>query len=75
MKFNIKETLKVLDEIRDGLSTLFHTLSFWFLLIFLVGFLTGTYCMQKYVDIRMNDAVKLNGIIINSLPYDLKQRQ
>lgn len=74
MKFNIKESLKLLDEVMNGISTLFHTLSFWFLLIFLLGFLSGTYAMNKYLDVRMNDAVKLNGIIINGLPFDLKQR-
>lgn len=75
MKFNIREKLVVLDDILNGLSTLFHTLSFWFLLIFLLGFLTGTFAMNKYLDVRLSDAVKLNGIIINGLPYDLAKRQ
>lgn len=75
MEFKLKERLKVFEEIQKGLSALFHMLSFWFLLIFLIGFLCGTYAMNKYLDIRMRDAVKLNGIIINDLPYDLKIRQ
>lgn len=74
MNFNLKEKMKVFDGVLAGLSALFHLLSFWFLLVFLIGFLSGTYAMNKYLDIRLSDSVKLNGIIINDLPYDLKQR-
>lgn len=74
MVFNIKDKLKALDSVVNGISNVFHTLSFWFLLLFLLGFLAGSYCMQKYVDMRMVESVQLKGVIVKGLVYDLKQR-
>jgi len=52
-----------------------YRIGFWFLVIYLVGFLSGILFAQKMViDPRLKDAVKLGGIVINNSVYDLKPR-
>ena len=64
----------MVKEILNKISITFQKISFWLLLVFLVGFLCGSYAMNQFVDIKMEDAKKLNGIVINNVPYDLKPR-
>ena len=49
--------------------------AFLFLIFFLIGFISGLY-FARYVVIEryLKDATTIGGIIINSVPYDLKGR-
>lgn len=53
----------------------FHRVGFWFLVIFLTGFISGTYFAQKMIiERKLSEAVKLEGIVINNQVYSLKPR-
>jgi hypothetical protein len=64
----------MVKEVLNKITIAFQKISFWLLLVFLVGFLCGSYAMDRFVAMKMEDAKKLNGIVINNIPYDLKQR-
>ena len=56
-------------------ADMFYKVGFFFLIIFLVGFIIGIYFAQDVIiERRLNDSIKLKGIVINSIPYDLKER-
>lgn len=48
---------------------------FYAVILALVGFIGGIYFAQHMIIApKLDDAVKLKGIVINSQPYDLKER-
>jgi uncharacterized protein YneF (UPF0154 family) len=52
-----------------------YRIGFWFLIIFLIGFISGVFFAQKMIiEKRLADSVKLKGIVIESVVYDLKER-
>ena len=60
-----------MDVIKEG----FHKIGFWFLIIFLTGFISGSYFAQKMIiERRLSEAVKLEGIVIHNQVYSLKPR-
>lgn len=62
-----------MGELKKGGTA--YKVGFWFLLLTLLGFLGGMYFAQHVIiEKRLADAVKLQGIVINSQPYDLKAR-
>jgi len=61
----------------DVLCKIGHQLQkmgFWVLLLLLVGMLAGAKVTSKIYDWRAQEAVKLQGVIIDNKIYDLKQR-
>ena len=56
-------------------SVWFHRIGFWFLIIFLIGFISGVFFIQKMViEPRLRDSVTLGGVVIDKKPYDIKLR-
>ncbi len=55
-------------------SVFFHKIGFWFLVIFLCGFLSGNVFSQKLVDMKLQSSVKLGGVVIDQKVFDLKPR-
>jgi len=55
-------------------ANFFHRVGFYFLIIFLAGFLVGGTFTKKIVEIRLNEAIILGGIVIDGKPFDLKAR-
>ncbi len=53
---------------------LFHKIGFWFLVIFLIGFLSGNWAMHIYRDLRMEEAKKIGAFIYNKEIYEMKVR-
>jgi hypothetical protein len=52
-----------------------YKIGFWFLLLTLIGFVGGLFFAQHVIiERRLADAVKLQGIVIGNIPYDLKAR-
>ncbi len=51
-----------------------HKIGFYFLIIFLAGFLVGGTFTKKIVEIRLNEAKILGGVVIDGKPFDLKAR-
>ena len=52
----------------------FHRVGFWFTICFLLGFLVGGTFTKKIVEIRLNEAKILGGVVIDGKPFDLKAR-
>ena len=64
-----------MTAVKNIRADMFYKVSFFFLIIFLVGFIIGIYFAQDVIiERRLNDSIKLKGIVINSIPYDLKER-
>jgi hypothetical protein len=55
-------------------SVIFHKIGFWFLVVFLCGFLSGNVFSQKLVDMKLQSSVKLGGVVIDQKVFDLKPR-
>jgi len=52
-----------------------YKIGFWFLTIFLVGFLCGTYFAQQLIILpKLMEAQKIGAVVINKEIYDLKRR-
>lgn len=51
-----------------------HKIGFWFTIIFLVGMLVGVTFTKKMVELRLNEAEILGGVVIDGKPFDLKAR-
>jgi hypothetical protein len=52
-----------------------YKIGFWFLSLFLMGFIAGMVFADKLIiEKRLEDSIKLKGIVINKIPYDLKER-
>jgi hypothetical protein len=50
-----------------------YRIGFWFLIIFLAGFISGLFFAQEMIiEKRLSDSVRLKGIIIGNTVYDLK---
>jgi len=59
----------------DIIKESFHKVGFWFLIIFLSGFISGVYFTQKMIiEKRLSEAVKLEGVIIHDQVYTLKPK-
>jgi hypothetical protein len=59
----------------DIIKESFHKVGFWFLIIFLTGFISGTYFAQKMIiERKLSEAVKLEGIVIHDQVYSLKPK-
>jgi len=64
-----------MTAVKNIKADMFYKVGFFFLIIFLVGFIIGIYFAQDVIiERRLNDSIKLKGIVINSIPYDLKER-
>lgn len=57
-----------------GVTHHIHTWMFWLLVFFLIGHFTGQYMSNKVLDIRIKDAAKLGGIVIDDVPYNIMKR-
>ena len=77
------EREKCLENVEDKDSKLIkkiknlqlQTKVFWMIIAALFGFMVGIYFAQDIIIGKMlDDAVKLKGIVIHSIPYDLKER-
>ena len=55
-------------------SMWFHKIGFWFLVVFLLGFLAGGTFSKQVVDYKLKDSVKLGGVVIDQKVYDIKMR-
>jgi len=76
---NTQKGFKMLDknkikEILHQISIKFQKAGFWVLFLILIGMSLGANIASKIYDIRAQDAVKLQGIIIDNKVYDLKLR-
>lgn len=58
----------------DKFKEVFHKIGFWFLVIFLIGFLSGNWVMNFYRDFRMEEAKKIGAFIYNKEIYEMKNR-
>jgi len=48
---------------------------FWLIIASLIGFVIGiSFAQELIIGKKLSDSVKLHGIVINSVPYDLKER-
>ena len=52
----------------------FQKAGFWVLLLILVGMILGSVITSKVYSWKANEAVMLQGVIIDNKIYDLKQR-
>lgn len=66
-----KEKLK---EIAHQLSIKFQKAGFWVLFLILIGMALGANITSKIYNMRAQDGVKLQGMIIDNKVYDLKMR-
>lgn len=60
--------------IMDKFKEMFHKIGFWFLVMFLTGFLSGNWAMNNYRDKRMEEARKIGAFIYNQQIYEMKIR-
>lgn len=64
--------LEKIERVKEQHKDVFYRIGFWFLIIFLAGFISGMFFAQdRIIEKRLSDAVKLKGIIINNTVYDL----
>jgi hypothetical protein len=53
-----------------------YRIGFWFLIIYLIGIITGIgFAHNIVIERKLKDAIKLGGIVIDNTVYDLKARQ
>ena len=54
---------------------IFYKVGFYFLIIFLFGCSVGIYGAQKLIiERKLSEAIKLQGVVLNNLVYDIKLR-
>lgn len=54
---------------------IFYKVGFYFLIIFLFGCFVGIYGAQKFIiERKLSEAIKLQGVVLNNLVYDIKLR-
>lgn len=64
MKIPLKENQGVLYKV-----------GFWFVVIFLSGFLYGQYNAKKnIIEAKLKEATSIGAVVINGTVYDLKER-
>jgi len=52
-----------------------YRIGFWFLIIYLTGLVTGIFFASSLIiEKKLNESVKLGGIVLNNKVYDLKER-
>ena len=56
----------------EKFKEVFHRIGFWFLVVFLIGFLSGNWAMHTYRDSRMEEAKKIGAFIYNKEVYEMK---
>ncbi|MFA5355271.1 MAG: hypothetical protein WC302_00835 [Candidatus Paceibacterota bacterium] len=80
---NLKGKMRISRLVRFGcwlkqewqdLHISFHKWSFRMLVMFLCGIAAGLYISMKIWDWRMDQAVRLKGVVISQVVYDLKER-
>jgi hypothetical protein len=64
--------LKNID--RTKISAMFHKAGFWFIVIFLTGFIAGGGFSKQMVETRLQDAVLLGGVVIKNVVYNITPR-
>ncbi len=56
-------------------SEIVHKISFWFLSIFLIGFVAGMFFADKMIiERRLRDSVRVGGIVLYDKVYNLQER-
>jgi hypothetical protein len=55
-------------------SPVIHTWAFWMLIFFLAGHYSGKFMADKVLETRVKDSVKLGGIVIDDVPYNIVKR-
>lgn len=57
-----------------NVSTMFHKVGFWILILLIVGGFLGGSAMSMYQKSQMNDAIMLGGFVYNGKVFDIKER-
>lgn len=64
-----------MTAVKNIKTEVFYKAGFYFLIVFALGFIGGVFFAQNVIiEKKLSDSVKLKGIVINSIPYDLKER-
>lgn len=66
--------MKNLKEFFKDVSTIFHKVGFWILVLVLIGTFIGGTAMTWYQKSQMNNAIMLGGFVYDGKVFDIKER-
>lgn len=54
---------------------LWYRIGFWFLFLFMIGFISGVFCAKEVViKPKLEEAKIMSGLVIDGQPYNLVKR-
>lgn len=55
-------------------ETFIYKISCWCLIVFIFGFIVGAKCTLNFNERRLEESIKLGGVLLKDKVYELKER-
>jgi hypothetical protein len=58
----------------SNIKEMLHRISFWFLILFLLGVLVGGYGIYCYQRYQLSESILIGAFVVDKKVYDIKMR-